>query len=108
MELLYFFIKEKDKPLRRVVDYRDLNRITKRNNAPLPRSDEMFDLLGKTKFFSKMDLRTGFHQIRVKPDDVEKTAFSTEYGKFEYLAMLMGLYNAPATFQALINKIFYN
>ena len=59
-----FFMKEKDKPLRGVVDYRKINRITKRNNAPLPRSDEMFDILGDSKVFSKMDLKTGFHQIR--------------------------------------------
>ena len=103
-----FFVKEKDKPLRGVVDYRGLNRITKRNNSPLPRSDEMFDLLGEAKFFSKMDLKTGFHQIRVKPEDIEKTAFNTKYGQFEYLVMPMGLCNAPATFQSLMNRIFYD
>ena len=103
-----FFVKDKDKPLRGVVDYRALNRITKRNNAPLPRSDEMFDLLGEAKVFSKMDLKTGFHQIRVKPSDIEKTAFNTKYGQFEYLVMPMGLCNAPATFQSLMNQIFYD
>ncbi len=103
-----FFVKEKNKPLRGVVDYRGLNRITKRNNAPLPRSDEMFDMLGDAKVFSKMDLKTGFHQIRVKPEDIEKTAFNTKYGQFEYLVMPMGLCNAPATFQSLMNRIFYD
>ena len=103
-----FFIKEKDKPLRGVVDYRALNRITKRNNTPLPRSDEMFDILGEARVFSKMDLKTGFHQIRVKPEDIEKTAFNTKYGQFEYLVMPMGLCNAPATFQSLMNQIFYD
>lgn len=103
-----FFVKEKDKPIRGVVDYRGLNRITKRNNAPLPRSDEMFDMLGDAKVFSKMDLKTGFHQIRVKPSDVEKTAFNTKYGQFEYMVMPMGLCNAPATFQSLMNRIFYD
>ena len=68
-----FFVKEKDK-LRGVVDYRALNRITKKNNSPLPRSDEMFVRLGGAKVFSKLDLKTGFHQIRVRPEDVEKTA----------------------------------
>ena len=102
-----FFVKEKDK-LRGVVDYRALNRITKRNNAPLPRSDEMFDRLGGAKYFSKLDLKTGFHQIRVKPEDIEKTAFNTKYGQFEYLVMPMGLCNAPATFQTLMNQIFYD
>ncbi len=103
-----FFVKEKDKPLRGVVDYRALNRITKRNNAPLPRSDEMFDMLGDAKVFSKMDLKTGFHQIRVKPEDIEKTAFNTNYGQFEYLVMPMGLCNAPATFQSLLNRICHD
>lgn len=73
-----FFVKDKDKPLRGVVDYRDLNRITKRNIAPLPRSDEMFDRLGGATMFSKLDLKTGFHQIRVRSKDIEKTAFNTK------------------------------
>ena len=103
-----FFVKEKDKPLRGVVDYRALNRITKKNCTPLPRSDEMFDMLGEANVFSKMDLKTGFHQIRVKKEDIEKTAFNTKYGQFEYLVMPMGLCNAPATFQSLMNRIFYD
>ena len=103
-----FFVKEKDKKLRGVVDYRALNLITKKNNAPLPRSDEMFDLLGEAKVFSKMDLKRGFHQIRVKPEDIEKTEFNTKYGQFEYLVMPMGLCNAPSTFQSLMNTIFYD
>ncbi len=102
-----FFVKEKDKPFRGVVDYRSLNRIKMRNNAPLPRSDEMFDMFGDAKMFSKMDLKTGLHQIRVKPDDIENTAFNTKYGQFEYLVMPMGLCNAPATFQWLMNRILY-
>ena len=103
-----FFVKEGNKPLRGVVDYRGLNRITKRNNAPLPRSDEMFDMLGDARVFSKMDLKTGFHQIRIKPEHIEKTAFNTKYGQFEYLVMPMGLCNAPATFQSLMSRIFYD
>ena len=103
-----FFVKNKDEPLRGVVDYRALNRITKRNNAPLPRSDEMFDLIGEAKVFSRMDLKTGFHQIRVREKDIEKTAFNTKYGQFEYLVMPMGLCNSPATFQSLMNRIFYD
>ena len=103
-----FFVKEKDKPLRGVVEYRGLNRITKKNNAPLPRSYEMFDMLGNAKVFSKMDLKTGFHQIRVKPDDIENTEFNTKYGQFERLVMPMGLFNAPATFKSLIKRIFYD
>ncbi len=66
----------------------------------------MFDMLGDAKVFSKMDLKTGFHQIRVKPEDIEKTAFNTKYGQFEYLVMPMGLCNAPATFQSLMMVYF--
>ena len=102
-----FFVKQNGK-LRGVVDYRALNRLTKKNNAPIPRSDEIFDRLGGAKFFSKLDLKTGFHQIRVKPEDIEKTAFNTKYGQFEYLVMPMGLCNAPATFQTLMNQLFYD
>jgi hypothetical protein len=94
--------------LRGVVDYRALNRIKKRNNTPLPRSDEMFDRLGGAVVFSKLDLKTGFHQIQLRPEDIEKTAFNTKYGQFEYLVMPMGLCNAPATFQTLMNNIFYD
>lgn len=88
------------------MDYRGLNRITKRNKTAIPRCDEMFDRLGQAKFFSKIDLKTGFHQIRIHPDDIEKTAFTTKYGQFEYKVMAMGLCNAPATFQTLMNSIF--
>lgn len=102
-----FFVKEEDK-LRGVVDYRALNRITKRNNAPIPRSDEMFDRIGGARVFSRLDLKTGFHQIRMKPGDVEKTAFNTKYGQFEYLVMPMGACNSPATFQSLMNDIFHD
>lgn len=102
-----FFVKENDK-LRGVVDYRALNRITKRNNAPIPRSDEMFDRIGGAKVFSRLDLKTGFHQIRVREIDVEKTAFNTKYGQFEYLVMPMGACNSPATFQTLMNQIFHD
>ena len=91
-----------------MVDYRVLNRITRRNNAPLPRPDEMFDRAGHARVFSKLDLKTGFHQIRVCPEDIEKTAFNTKYGQFEYLVLPMGLCNAPATFQSLMNCIIYD
>lgn len=100
-----FFVKQKGK-LRGVIDYRAPNRITKRNHAPIPRTDEMFDRIGKSKCFSKLDLKTGFHQIRIRKEDIEKTAFKTKYGLFEFLVMPMGLCNAPATFQALMNAIF--
>jgi len=102
-----FFVKEEDK-LRAVIDYRALNRITKKNNAPIPRSDEMFDRIGFAKIFSRLDMKTGFHQIRVRSEDVEKTAFNTKYGQFEYLVMPMGACNSPATFQTLMNQIFHD
>ncbi len=103
-----FFVKEKGNKLRGVVDYRALNRMNQRNNTPLPRSDEVFDILGNAQLFLKMDLKTGLHQIRVKPQDIEKTAFNTKYGKYEYLFMPMGLCNAAATFQSLMNQIFHD
>ena len=68
----------------------------------------MFDRLGDARVFSKLDLKTGFHQIRVRPEDVEKSAFNTKYGQFEYLVLPMGLCNAPATFQTLMNEVFYD
>lgn len=100
-----FFVKQKGK-LRGVIDYRALNRITKPNHAPIPRTDEMFDRIGRARVFSKLDLKAGFHQIRVREEDIEKTAFKTKYGMFEFMVMPMGLCNAPATFQALMNSIF--
>ena len=82
-----------------------LNKITKKNKTAVPRSNEMFDVIGGSKYFTKIDLKTGYHQIRVKPEHVEKTAFQTKYGHFEYLVMPMGLCNAPATFMALMNEV---
>ena len=72
---------------------------------PTPRSDEIFDILGGSQFFTKIDLKTGFHQIRVKPEDVEKTAFQTKYGQYEYLVLPMGLCNATATFATMMNEV---
>lgn len=94
---LLFFVKQK-RQLRGVIFYRALNWITKHNNSPIPRSDETFDCLGQAQYFSKLDLKTGFHQICVYPEDVEKTAFKTKYGLFGFPVKPMGLSNAPATF----------
>ena len=100
-----FFAKQEGKPLRGVVDYRLLNKTTKKNSTPTPGSDEMFDILAGSKVFTKIDLKTGFHQIRVKPEDVEKTAFQTKYGQYEYHVLPIGLCNAPATFTTLMNEV---
>ena len=99
-------VRKKDGTARVVVDYRALNDITVKNKYPLPLMDELFDRVVNAKVFSKLDLRTGFHQIRVHEDDVEKTAFRTRYGSYEYCVLPMGLTNAPGTFMELMNSTF--
>jgi hypothetical protein len=100
------FVKKKDQSLWMCIDFHPLNALTIKNKYPLTRIDIMFDQLSKVKVFSKIDLRSGYHQIRIHPQDILKTVFSTRYGLYEYLVMSFGLTNAPAYFMYLMNLVF--
>jgi hypothetical protein len=100
------FVKKKDQTLRMCMDYRPLNEVTIKNKYPLPWIDILFDQLTRAQVFSKIDLWSRYHQIRIRPEDIPKIAFTTRYGLFEYLVISFGLTNAPAHFTYLMNSIF--
>jgi len=101
------FVKKRDTNIPRlVVDYRPLNAVTIKNRYPLPRINDLFDQLTGATVFSKMDLRSGYHQIKIRSEDIPKTAFTTRYGLYEYTVMSFGLTNAPAVFMRLMNSVF--
>ena len=98
--------KKRGKTLRLFIDYRQLNRVTIKNRYPLPRTDDLFDQLRGVRVYSKIDLRTGYHQLRVRETDIPTTAFRTRYGHFEVTVMPCGFTNAPAAFMDLMHRMF--
>jgi len=100
------FIRKKNGSMRMCIDYRSLNAVTIKNKYPLPRIDDLLDQLKRAKYFSKIDLRSGCHQMKIRPEDIPKTAFVTRYGQYEFTVVSFGLTNAPAYFMNMMNKVF--
>ncbi|GJR01740.1 putative reverse transcriptase domain-containing protein [Tanacetum coccineum] len=100
------FVKKKDGSFHMCIDYRELNKLTVKNRCPLPRIDDLFDQLQGSTVYSKIDLRSGYHQLRVRKEDIPKTAFRTCYGHYEFQVMPFGLTNVPAVFMDLMNRVY--
>ncbi|GKE70832.1 putative reverse transcriptase domain-containing protein [Tanacetum coccineum] len=100
------FVKKKDGSFRMCIDYRELNKLTVKNRYPLPRINDLFDQLQGSSVYSKIDLRSGYHQLRVRDEDIPKTAFRTRYEHYEFQVMPFGLTNAPAVFMDIMNRVY--
>ena len=103
---LVLFVKKKDGTLRLCIDFRQLNKVTVKNKYPLPRIDDLFDQLKDGKIFSKIDLRSGYHQLRIKEEDIIKNTLKTRYGHYEFRVVPFGLSNALVVFMCLMNGVF--
>lgn len=100
------FVKKKGRTMRMCIDYKQLNKVTVKNKYHLPHIDDLFDQLEGASLFSKIDLRSRYHQLKIRASDIPKTVFRTRYGHYEFLVMSFGLTNAPAAFMELINRVF--
>jgi hypothetical protein len=100
------FVEKKDGTKRMCIDYRALNEVTIRNKYRLPKLEDLFDQQREATMFSKIDMRSGYHQLRIQPSDILKTTFITKYGLYEYTVMYFGLKNVPAFFMNLMNSVF--
>ena len=103
---LVLFVKKKDCTLRLCIDYRQLNKMTIKKKYPLPRINDLIDQVGGAKIFSKLDLQSDYHKVKIKDEDIRKTTFQTRYRHYEFIVIPFGLTNASTTFMSLMNNIF--